>query len=232
MHRLGIAPGALQSTYAALAASSNVKQPLRLMSHFASADDLMSGQTAEQLTRFDQLTSALPGEQSLANSAAILAWPQSHRHWVRPGVMLYGVSPFAQRVGTELDLRPVMTLTSRIMAINRYPLGAAIGYGATWVCPEAMAVGVVAIGYGDGYPRHAKVGTPVLIHGRRALIVGRVSMDSICIDLRGHPEALIGDEVILWGEGLPVEEVAQHADTIPYELLCKVTPRTRFRYTA
>ena len=145
--------------------------------------------------------------------------------------MLYGSSPLLGRSAAELDLRPVMTLSTRLIAVNPHRRGDPVGYGSDWVCPADMNIGVAAIGYADGYPRHAVSGTPVLVNGTRAQIVGRVSMDMICIDLRDCADARIGDPVVLWGEGLPVDEVAQCANTISYELLCKITSRVSLHYT-
>jgi alanine racemase len=164
---------------------------------------------------------------NIGNSAGILAFPASRADWVRPGIMLYGSSPFTGRLAAELDLRPVMTLRTSLISVRRLRRGDRVGYGGTYACPEDMPVGVVAIGYGDGYPRHAAPGTPMLIRGRRAPLVGRVSMDSITIDLRGVPGAVVGDEVTLWGQGLPADEIADHAGTIAYALFCGVTARVK-----
>lgn len=161
----------------------------------------------------------------MANSGGILGWPETHFDWVRPGIMLYGCTPFNQGVGADEGLRPVMTLASRLIAVQRYAAGEPIGYGGSWRCPRDSRIGVVAIGYGDGYPRHAPSGTPVLINGRRVPLVGRVSMDMITVDLTDLPEANVGDPVVLWGCDLPAEEIARHANTITYELFCKVMPR-------
>jgi alanine racemase len=144
--------------------------------------------------------------------------------------MLYGVSPFLNETGTVRGLQPVMTLKSELIAVNHYREGDALGYGGSWVCPEDMPVGVVAIGYGDGYPRHAVTGTPVLLNGQRVPLVGRVSMDMICVDLRSQPHAKVGDGVVLWGEGLPAEEIAEWAGTIAYELFCNVSVRVPREY--
>ena len=226
MHRLGISPDMALSVWQRLNQLAAVVKPIGLMTHLASADDLVSDQTPMQLECFDRIVAGLPGEQSIANSAAILAWPLAHRQWVRPGLMLFGVS--AMDIPDSINLKPVMTLTSRLIAINQFKAGSAIGYNATFVCPQDMPVGVVSIGYGDGYPRHAAPGTPVLIKGQRVPLIGRVSMDTICVDLRDHPNAAIGDVVELWGSNLSVAEVAQQAGTIAYELLCKVTNRVKF----
>jgi alanine racemase len=142
--------------------------------------------------------------------------------------MLYGVSPFGDSVASDEGLRPVMTLQSELIAVRRVRAGEAVGYGGSWRCPEDMPVGVVAMGYGDGYPRHAESGAPVLVNGKRAALIGKASMDMLTVDLRNQPEAKVGDPVVLWGEGLPVEEVARWAGTIPYELLCGVPVRARF----
>jgi len=183
------------------------------MTHFSHADEPENPVTADQIKLFKQIQADFSAGSSLANSAAILAWPDSHADWIRPGIMLYGVSPFKDSTGVDHDLRAVMTLSSQLIAIQHCRQGASIGYGGHWVCPEAMTIGVVAVGYADGYPRHAKNGTPVLVNGNIAPLVGRVSMDLLCVDLRQQANAQIGDPVILWGRDLPVETVAQYADT-------------------
>jgi alanine racemase len=201
-----------------------------LMTHLANADNPRDGLTRLQCERLRSLDPASERTLSIGNSAGILAFPASRTHWVRPGIMLYGASPLMGRSAAELGLRSVMTLETRLIALRSLRRGDAIGYGGTYVCPEDMPVGVAAIGYGDGYPRHAPAGTPVLVRGQRAPLVGRVSMDMINIDLRGVPDASVGDPVILWGEGLPVDEIAHRAGTISYELLCQVTSRVRTEY--
>ncbi len=226
MHRLGVPVEEAVAQWQRLSAIPGV-EVVGLMTHLACADDLDDSVTEQQLALFHHYCGELPGERTVANSAGILGWPQSHAEWNRPGISLYGVSPFIGGRGEQHRLCPVMTLRSELIAVNRLKRGDAIGYGGSWRCPEDMPVGVVAVGYGDGYPRHAGSGTPVLLNGSRAALVGRVSMDMITIDLRGHPNARIGDEVVLWGEGLPVEEIAEHASTIPYQLLCGVTSRVR-----
>ncbi|MDH3355450.1 MAG: alanine racemase, partial [Chromatiales bacterium] len=195
------------------------------MSHFSDADDTQNSKTQRQIDAFQQATQDLAGEYSLANSGGILGWKHSHLDWVRPGIMLYGSSPFADKTAEELDLRPVMHFESRIMAINDLQKGDCIGYGSSWKCPEDMAVGVVSVGYGDGYPRHAVSGTSVLVNGELVSLIGRVSMDMITVDLRSQPDAKVGDSVVLWGRGLMVDSVAKGATTISYELLCNVTQR-------
>jgi alanine racemase len=227
MHRLGFAPAQVQPAWQRLMACAAVSQPIGLMTHFACADERANSATQLQLASFQRACQQLPGEHSLANSAAILAWPQTHGDWVRPGIMLYGVSPFSAGRAEEHGLQPVMTLGSTLIAVHQCQRGDAIGYGASYVCPHDMPVGVVAIGYGDGYPRHAQTGTPILVNGQRVPLIGRVSMDMISVDLSDARDARVGDPVVLWGAGLPVEEVAEHAATLAYELLCGVARRVR-----
>jgi len=224
MHRLGFSPATVTDAVNRLRHAPAVSE-VRLMSHFARAE--FSGDTAtqSQIDGFLALSRGQGLETSLANSAGILSWPSSHLDWVRPGIMLYGASPLPDKDAAALDLRPVMTLESALIAVQPRKKGDGIGYGGDWRCPEDMPVGVAAIGYGDGYPRHAPPGTPVLVNGQRVPTVGRVSMDMITLDLRSQPQAKIGDPVVLWGKGLPVEEVAEKAGTISYELLCHVTER-------
>lgn len=227
MHRLGVSPEQAPALWQRLQALLPAAQLRGMMTHLANADDRMDNTTPTQLAAFAQATAGLTTEQSIANSAGILAWPDSHADWVRPGIMLYGVDPFVDGAPCPATLQPVMTLRSELIAIKPLHKGDRIGYGGTWTCPEDMPVGVVAVGYGDGYPRHAPNGTPVLIGQQRVPMVGRVSMDMITVDLRNCPEARVGDEVTLWGRGLPVEEIATHAGTIAYELLCGITARVR-----
>jgi len=229
MNRLGFMPDSVAAVRSRLAGIAGVGE-VRLMTHFACADDLSADYTRKQLQRFTELAAQLPGERSLANSAGILGWPDSHADWVRPGVMLYGSSPLLGRSAGELDLRPVMTLTTRLIAVNPRRRGEPVGYGGNWVCPADTIIGVAAIGYADGYPRHAPGGMPVLLNGRRVPLAGRVSMDMICLDLSTQPGAQVGDEVVLWGDGLPIDEVAAMADTISYELFCGVGRRVQLDY--
>lgn len=224
MHRLGFSPAVLPDVVRQLRSLPSVSG-IRVMSHFARAEFSNDAVTQSQIDDFANLTRNLGLETSLANSAGILAWPSSHHDWVRPGIMLYGASPLPDKKAAALDLRPVMTLESALISVQPRKKGDAIGYGGDWRCPEDMSVGVVAIGYGDGYPRHAPPGTPVLVNGRRVPTVGRVSMDMVTLDLRSQPRAKIGDPVVLWGKGLPVEEVAESAGTLSYELLCHMTER-------
>lgn len=230
MHRLGFLPDRFDNAYELLTSCPNVKLPIILMTHLAEADDIQRTTTLKQLRLFQQHSAKMPGPRSIANSAGILAWPQSIADWNRPGIMLYGISPLLQKKGEDHGLKPVMTLTSKIAAIHNFQPGDAIGYGGTWICPEPMRVATIAIGYGDGYPRHAKNGTPVLINSQLCPLVGRVSMDLIMVDLRPCPSAKWGDEVILWGKGLPAEIIASYAETIAYELVCHVSSRVVFVY--
>jgi alanine racemase len=195
------------------------------MTHFACADDPANPRTLSQIKAFDMAVGDGPYEQSMANSAAILNFSDSRRDYVRPGIMLYGISPNAGQTGSDHGLKPVMTLSCEMIAVNQCRAGDRVGYGASYTCEEDMRIGVAAIGYGDGYPRHLHSGCPVLVNGERASLAGRVSMDLITLDLRGLDGVRIGDEVVLWGQGLPVEEVAEWENSIPYELVCGVTGR-------
>jgi alanine racemase len=230
MHRLGFSVDEAPTAWQRLSACTSVKQPPVLMTHLACADDFHNPSTQQQLELFRTVLADQPTQRSIANSAGILGWVGSHADIERPGIMLYGVSPFLGETGDARQLRPVMTLRSELIAIKQCQQGDAVGYGGDWQCPEAMPVGVVAIGYGDGYPRHASVGTPVLVNGIEVPLIGRVSMDMICVDLRRQPEVKVGDEVVLWGEGLPAERVARAAGTIAYELFCGVTSRVPRQY--
>lgn len=230
MHRLGIYPNEFNELYQRLNDSSNVQGPLRLMSHFASSDELDKPATINQLALFQQITLQVAGEHSLANSGAVLNWPQSHGDWVRPGLMLYGVSPMADAVGKEHGLKPVMTLSSSVIAVREVKAGDAVGYGGSWIAAHNTRLAVVAMGYGDGYPRAAGNNADVLIKGKRLPIVGRVSMDMITVDIGAEP-VVVGDKVVFWGSDLPVELLAQRVDTIPYELLCNITSRVQFNYS-
>jgi len=225
MHRLGFTPNEIEPIYKLFKQCTQVAQPIRLMSHLACADDRQDSTTEQQTQVSLALARSLNIEASLANSAGILGWPQTHADWVRPGIMLYGVSPFTESVAKEEGLQPVMHLQSALISVKRLRKGDAIGYGATWRCPQSMPVGVVAIGYADGYPRHAPSGTPVLVNNRRVPLIGRVSMDMITVDLRSQPNARVGDPVVLWGKNLLAEEIASLAGTIAYELLCNVSSR-------
>jgi alanine racemase len=227
MHRLGIAPERASNAYKRLKNSANVLDDLVLCTHFASADDLQSSQTREQLELFNKVCKTLPGLRSAANSPGVLGWPASHFDWVRPGYMLYGNSPLMAQHDNAEALQAVMTLSSNIISLREVAAGEPVGYGATWTSERPSRIATVTIGYGDGYPRLARNGTPVLVNGQRASLAGRVSMDMITIDVTHLTEVSIGDEVILWGEGLPLAEVAACAGTIGYELTTRMPARTR-----
>ena len=228
MHRLGINPEQLARFYQALIQSKNVQQPIILMSHLGCADDKNNPKTSQQISLFNELTSALPSEKSMANSAGVLQWPESHYQWIRPGLLMYGVSPLAAGINIE-GIEPVMTLQSSLISVREIAAGESVGYSGTWTSEKNTRIGVVAIGYGDGYPRHAANGTPVLINGRRVPLIGRVSMDMISVDLGENSQDQVGDIATLWGKGLAVEEVANLATTIPYELLCNITRRVHIQ---
>jgi alanine racemase len=227
MHRLGFDPQELAPAVAALRADPALAE-LNLMTHLANADDRNDPTTAAQCALFESLERSRFGACSIANSAGLLGHRASLADWVRPGIMLYGASPFIDASAADLGLLPAMTLRSRVIAVKHCRRGERIGYGGTYSCPESMPVAIVAIGYGDGYPRHAPTGTPVLITGRRLPLVGRVSMDMISVDARSHPDVKVGDRAVLWGGGLPVDEIASAAGTISYELLCSVKRRVEF----
>lgn len=230
MHRLGVEPSAVKEYVKRLSACVNVAPPIRFISHFACADETENDFTQTQIDRFDALTTAYPGECSLAASAGILAWPQSHLDWIRPGIIMYGLSPFSDKTSAQLNVKPVMTLKSHIIAVHRLKKGERVGYGRHWQAPIDTNIAIVAIGYGDGYPRTAPNGTPVWVNGRRVPIAGRVSMDMLSIDLGPDGCEQVGDEVILWGNELPAEEVAQYVGTIAYELITKLTTRVELEY--
>ncbi|MBI4741132.1 MAG: alanine racemase [Betaproteobacteria bacterium] len=226
MNRLGFTPAQLPAVHKELAASTAVGQ-VTLMTHFADAD---GGRGVDwQLAHFSRIEQGWPAASSpavsLANSAAILRHPHTARGWVRPGIMLYGGSPFAGEPASGLGLRPVMTLESRVLAVQEIAPGERVGYGGTFVARRPTRVGVVACGYADGYPRHAPGGTPILVDGARTATVGRVSMDMLACDLTDLPQCGVGSRVVLWGEGLPADEVAAAAGTISYELFCALAPR-------
>lgn len=228
MHRLGFPARKVPEVHARLKALACVDRDIVVMTHFARSDEFGDDATPAQMAAFEVAVAGVPGARSLANSAAVLGWPDSHADWVRPGGALYGLSVVEGRPAGSFGLLPAMTLSTRLIAINQVGAGDAIGYGGGYVASGPMRIGIAAIGYGDGYPRHAPSGTPVLVAGRRVGTVGRVSMDLLAVDLRNAPEAKVGDPVVLWGRGLPVEEIAEAAGTISYELTCGITRRVRF----
>ncbi|MDR3214206.1 MAG: alanine racemase [Azoarcus sp.] len=218
MNRAGFLPGAVRLIWKRLVISGKVKD-CGFMTHFARADESDAAATAEQIRVFDAATRNLPGERCLANSGAILAWPDARRDWARPGIMLYGADPLP---GEDHGLQAVMTLESRVVAVRDLASGDPLGYGARFVAPRPTRVGLVAMGYADGYPRSAPDRTPVAVAGKAAVLIGRVSMDMLTVDLTDLPDAGIGSPVELWGKRISVNDVAQAAGTISYELLCNV----------
>lgn len=229
MHRLGFQTTQVMEAYQRLIAHPMVQKPLRLMTHFSDADDAVSNKTSEQIARFEMLIAGLDGELCVANSAAILDWPKTRLSWVRPGILLYGASPFSDRTGLDLGLEPVMTLSSRIISVHELGAGETIGYGSIFQCPEKMRIGMIATGYGDGYPRNTQ-GAPVLVDGVRTKLLGRVAMDMMGVDLGPIPTAQVGSQVILWGKGLAVEEITKYSGEISYELFCRLTSRVKYNF--
>lgn len=230
MHRLGFQPQEFIEVYQRLINNPKIATPIRLMSHFASAEDVNNKENNKQLEIFNNISENFSIEKTIANSAALWSKPEAQFDWVRPGILLYGASPFSDKNGLDLGLKPAMTLTSQLLTIQSLKKGNKIGYNGTWTCPEDMPIGLVNLGYGDGYPRHAEIGTPVLINSCRCPIVGRISMDMLAIDLRPCQKINSGDKVILWGKELPIEEIARYSGTIPHELLCHFTQRVKIKY--
>jgi alanine racemase len=221
MHRVGLHPADYQGAYRRLLASGKVSK-IVLMSHFARADEPDCPRTAEQLAVFQQAREGLAAEVSLRNSPAVLGWPQVPSDWVRPGIMLYGATPFEQAQEQAARLKPLMTLESKVISLRELPAGEPVGYGARFVSERPTRVGVVAMGYADGYPRHAPTGTPVAVDGQLTRLIGRVSMDMLTVDLTDLPQAGLGSRVELWGQQVLASDVALAAGSIPYQLFCNV----------
>ncbi|RWU26776.1 alanine racemase [Pseudomonas alkylphenolica] len=221
MHRVGLHPKDYQNAYQRLLATGKVSK-IVLMSHFARADELDSSASNEQVAVFQAARQGLSAEVSLRNSPAVLGWPQVPSDWVRPGIMLYGATPFEVPQAEAARLQPVMTLQSRVISVRELPSGEPVGYGAKFISPRPTRVGVVAMGYADGYPRQAPTGTPVMVAGKRSQIIGRVSMDMLCIDLTDVPEAGVGSPVELWGKQVLASDVAMQAGMIPYQIFCNL----------
>lgn len=227
MHRLGLDPGAFLEADRLFASHPGVLE-VGHMTHFSSADEVDPRTLNPHLEIFNECHASNPtAAASLANSAALLTRPDTHSDWVRPGIMLYGASPVR---GIDLDLRPAMQVASRVIAVREIPAGDAVGYNRRWVARRQSRIATIGIGYGDGYPRHARSGTPLLLHGRRVELAGRVSMDSLCVDVSDCADVAVGDEVELWGKELPAEIVAEHAATIHYELFTGLTARVIREY--
>jgi alanine racemase len=232
MNRLGFRPEAFPAALTRLRALTVPAMELRMMTHLARADEMDQSMTGTQLARFQSAlteTDVAAGPQrlvtSIGNSAAILGWPNAQGDWVRPGLALYGVSPFGNETAYTHGLKPVMTLETTVLTVRDVKRGETVGYAGAWRAERDSTIAILAAGYGDGVPWHLANGTPVLIGGARFELVGRVSMDMIAVDVTGAPKVASGNKAIIWGEGLPVEEVAAHAGTIPYELLCGVSQR-------
>lgn len=225
MGRVGFTPEAYRTAWEQLSGLSCVKD-IVLMSHFACADEADSDHAQQQLATFNTYTQDFPGERSFCNSAGLIALKEARGDWNRPGLLLYGVSPFTETPhgikGIEQKIQPVMELSSAIISIKDIPVGSSVGYGSQWMAQRPTRIGIVAIGYADGYPRQAANGTPVSINGYRVPLVGRVSMDMLTVDLTDIPNVQIGDRAVLWGSDLPIVQVADCANTIPYQLLCNL----------
>ena len=229
MHRLGVHPEQVDEFYQRLKKCPLVES-ISFVSHFSRADELDCGYTEKQISTFEQATQAYPKHaRSISASSGILYWKQAHYEWVRPGIIMHGISPHYEPI-THLGFQPVMTLSSSLIAVRTHKVGEPVGYGGTWVSSKDTKLGVIAMGYGDGYPRNAPEGTPVLINGRKVPIVGRVSMDMLTVDLGADSQDKVGDEAIFWGKDLLIEEIAEHIGVISYELITKLTPRVIFEY--
>lgn len=224
MNRLGVTPEDFDAARQRLQRCGAVRQ-VRLMTHLFGAEETGGTGTRSQIGSFLSLASGLNLERSIVNSAGLIAWPAARAEWVRPGLMLYGISPLPQQEAASLGLRPAMTLATQLIAVQRVSTGEGVGYNALWRAPRDSLIGIAAIGYGDGYARNVRSGAPVLVNGHPAQVAGRVSMDMTAIDVSDVPDAKIGDPVVLWGEGVPAERVAPYADTIAYELVCGIAQR-------
>ncbi|MDD4911110.1 MAG: alanine racemase [Sideroxydans sp.] len=227
MNRLGFMPADVPAVMERLKSYRGVRD-VTLMTHFAQADEAVG--IAKQLEVFNHVAASYHAPRSLANSATILRHPDAQGDWVRPGIMLYGSSPFADVSAQALGLQAVETLSSELISVRELRRGECVGYGASFRAENTMRIGTVACGYADGYPRHAATGTPILVNGKRTRTLGRVSMDMLAVDLSDISDAQIGSPVVLWGEGLPVDEVASAAGTISYELLCALAQRVPVSY--
>ena len=224
MNRLGFPAAQAKAVWQRLSAMPSVGK-VSLITHFANADQKSADPDVEaQMCRFNEATADLQADISVSNSPAVLLHPEIHCDWIRPGVMLYGGSPGGGSA-ESFGLKAAMHLTTRLIAVQSLKAGDSVGYGSLFRAEREMRIGIVACGYADGYPRHAPTGTPVLVNGKRTQLLGRVSMDMLNVDLSGIPDARVGSEVMLWGPELPVDEVAQAAGTIGYELMCAITPR-------
>lgn len=231
MGRLGFNLEEAQKNYTTLKADKRIVQPVRIMSHFACADDGEHELNKKQSDAFEKFVADKGSKLSISNSAAVFNFPERVYDYIRPGIALYGASPFNDKSAADLNLKPVMTLQSTLIAVHHMKKGSSIGYGARYVCPEDMPVGVVAFGYGDGYPLTAQDGTPILVNNKRCALAGRISMDMLTVDLRGCPTATVGDPVVLWGEGLSVNELTSYTGHHVWSILTGVQNRVKFLWT-
>lgn len=232
MGRLGFSPEDVPAVYHQLQTCPHIALPVRLMSHLAYSDVPDHPLNTQQLHQFQQLIQQFPTEYSLCNSGAIFCLPQTHYHYIRPGLALYGISPLKDQEASFLNLRPVMTLQSQLIAVRARPKGSFLGYGARYQCSSDMKVGVVACGYGDGYPLSARDGAPILVNNTICPLVGRVSMDMLMVDLRPCPQAKVGDPVVLWGEGLPLEQLVPYTTSSVWDLPTGVLYRVKFVWSS
>jgi alanine racemase len=235
MGRLGFDIQKAHQYYDQLSKNLQIATPIRIMSHMACADDESNPLNQKQIQAFHQfiqdVSAKSSSEYSLCNSAGVFQFPNNHYHYIRPGIALYGASPLLGKTAAELNLKPVMTLQTSLIATKHVTKGSPIGYGGRYICPSDLPVGIIAFGYGDGYPRTTKDGAPLLVNNTKCKLIGRVSMDMIAVDLTPCPTAKVGDPVILWGNDLPIEEVAQFTDNVSYDLLTGVQNRVKFHWT-
>lgn len=235
MGRLGFDYNKALQAYEHLCNNPQIAKPIRIMSHLACADDIKNPLNESQIRAFQRFIQSIsdktPSEYSLCNSAGVFQFPACHYNYIRPGIALYGASPLLHKSSAVLDLKPVMTLQTSLIATKSLVKGASIGYGARFTCPNDLFVGIIAFGYGDGYPRTARDGAPIIVNNTKCKLIGRVSMDMMTVDLSACPNAKVGDPVILWGKDLPIEEVAQFTDNISYDLLTGVQNRVKFHWT-
>jgi alanine racemase len=231
MGRLGFNLQDARLAYENLSENKNTQKPIKIMSHFACADDIDHNLNKLQIQNFKEFTKGMQTELSLCNSSGIFNFPECLFDYVRPGIALYGVSPIKGKLALDYNLKPVMTLQTSLISVQYLPKGSAIGYQAQYTCPENMPIGIAALGYGDGYPITAKNGTPIIVNNAQCSLLGRVSMDMMAIDLRACVNAKVGDPVILWGDSLPIEEVAKYTANITWDMLTGVQHRVKFLWT-
>ena len=230
MGRLGFNLLEAEIVYNKLMEHKNCQKPLKIMSHFACADNVSHQLNAQQVLNFQNFIKGKEAELSMCNSAAIINFPDFRYNYIRPGIFTYGVSPIAGKIASSFGLKPVMTVKSDLISVQNFSKGTNVGYGALYQCEENMPVGIVAFGYGDGYPMTAQNGAPILVKDKKCSIIGRVSMDMLAVDLRAYPNAKIGDEVTLWGEGLPLEHLVEYTKNIAWDILTTMQYRVKFTW--